>query len=249
MGLGWVWTALGRVLGRGPVPEQAPGSVLPDSAPPPAPEPEPIETGNESWPSFPEPALGPGENFLHIHEHLEQGRNFELTVEGAGNRLRVEEPVSAGHVIIMLKGNAHVTIDRGCALGNVFIYAGPGARIEIGKAVGFNGFIRVLAHEPRRIRIGDRALIAGEVYIAASDMHSIIDRASGERVNPARDIEIGAGAWIGEDAKVMKGVTVGRGGIVGASAVVTKDVPAEAVVVGNPARIVRRGVRWIYELV
>jgi len=234
MGLGRVWTALGRVLGRPPALAEAP---------------EPIETGNEPWPGFPEPVLGPGENFLHIHEHLEQGRNFELTVVGEGNRLRVEEPVSAGHVIILMQGDARVTIDRGCALGNLFIYAGPGSRIEIGKAVGFNGFIRLLAHEPRRIRVGDRALIAGEVYIAVSDMHSIIDRASGERVNPARDIEIGAGAWIGEDAKVLKGVTIGRGGIVGASAVVTRDVPADAVVVGNPARIVRRGVKWIYELV
>lgn len=48
-------------------------------------------------------------------------------------------------------------------------------------------------------------------------------------------------AWIGEFARICKGVTVGRNSIVAANAVVTKDVPADSIVAGNPARIVNNG--------
>jgi UDP-2-acetamido-3-amino-2,3-dideoxy-glucuronate N-acetyltransferase len=48
------------------------------------------------------------------------------------------------------------------------------------------------------------------------------------------------GASIGGNATILPGVTIGEGAMVGAGAVVTKDVPAGAVVMGNPAKIVRR---------
>jgi len=48
-----------------------------------------------------------------------------------------------------------------------------------------------------------------------------------------------ANVWIGYGAQILRGVTVGDNAIIGASAVVTKDVPANAVVAGAPARVVR----------
>ena len=69
------------------------------------------------------------------------------------------------------------------------------------------------------------------------------------------DIEtyIGHDVWIGANAVVMKGVSVGDGAIVGASAVVTKDVPPYAIVVGNPARVIKyrykeSDIQWLLEL-
>lgn len=56
---------------------------------------------------------------------------------------------------------------------------------------------------------------------------------------PERRIRIGAGVWIGDSAVILKGVQIGDGAVVGAGAVVTKDVPAYAIAVGNPARVVR----------
>ena len=47
------------------------------------------------------------------------------------------------------------------------------------------------------------------------------------------------GAWIGAGSSILPGVTVGKYAIVGASAVVTKDVPDYAVVVGNPAKVIK----------
>lgn len=51
---------------------------------------------------------------------------------------------------------------------------------------------------------------------------------------------VGSDVWIGRDAIVMRGVCVGDGAIIGANAVVTKDVPAYAIAVGVPARVVGR---------
>ena len=53
------------------------------------------------------------------------------------------------------------------------------------------------------------------------------------------DVQIGNDVWLGSGAMIMSGVTIGDGAVVGAGAVVTKDVPAYAVVVGNPAIVAR----------
>jgi acetyltransferase-like isoleucine patch superfamily enzyme len=54
-----------------------------------------------------------------------------------------------------------------------------------------------------------------------------------------RDVEVGSNVWIGYGACILRGVRVGDNAIVGANSVVTKDVPANAVVAGSPARIIR----------
>lgn len=52
-------------------------------------------------------------------------------------------------------------------------------------------------------------------------------------------IIIGENCWIGENARICKGVTIGDNAVVAANSVVTKDVPANAVAAGNPAKIVK----------
>jgi acetyltransferase-like isoleucine patch superfamily enzyme len=54
-----------------------------------------------------------------------------------------------------------------------------------------------------------------------------------------RDVEVGNNVWIGYGACVLRGVTVGDNAVIGTNAVVTKAVPANAVVGGVPARLIR----------
>ncbi|MDP9094870.1 MAG: acyltransferase [Actinomycetota bacterium] len=90
------------------------------------------------------------------------------------------------------------------------------------------------------VEIGESALIADAVYISDFD-HKFADLAipikdqgiSKSRVRIERDV------WLGTKVTVTRGVLIGEGAVVGANAVVTRDVPAYAVVVGAPARVIK----------
>jgi acetyltransferase-like isoleucine patch superfamily enzyme len=65
--------------------------------------------------------------------------------------------------------------------------------------------------------------------------------ASNERdILDLRPVHLERNCWLGANVTILPGITVGENAIVGAGAVVTKDVPANTVVVGNPARIIRK---------
>jgi acetyltransferase-like isoleucine patch superfamily enzyme len=69
------------------------------------------------------------------------------------------------------------------------------------------------------------------------DMNArIADLPPGE--DEVKPVRICRGAWIGQNASILKGVTVGEGAIVGIGSVVVTDVPPHTVVMGNPARVV-----------
>ena len=103
----------------------------------------------------------------------------------------------------------------------------------------------------QRIEIGQRVLVSYHVTIADSDFHpidpaarrldAIANAPGGDRSRrPAvesRPVVIEDDVWIGIGAYILKGVRVGCGARVEAGAVVTRDVPAHAVIAGNPARI------------
>lgn len=88
------------------------------------------------------------------------------------------------------------------------------------------------------IRIGDNFQAGPGVQLLTPE-HPLdaIERRGRET---ARPIVIGDDVWIGGGAIVLAGITIGDRSVIGAGAVVIKDVPSDVVVVGNPARIVRR---------
>jgi maltose O-acetyltransferase len=85
------------------------------------------------------------------------------------------------------------------------------------------------------VTIGALAQIGPGVQLLTAD-HPRDPAARREGVEFGRPIAIGANVWIGGGALVLPGVTIGDDAVVGAGAVVTRDVPAGATVVGNPAR-------------
>ena len=87
-----------------------------------------------------------------------------------------------------------------------------------------------------RVAIGRRTMLGPAVQIYCADHHrDPVKRAAG--LEQARPVTIGEDVWIGGGAIILPGVTIGDRAIVGAGSVVTKDVPEEATVRGNPARV------------
>lgn len=86
------------------------------------------------------------------------------------------------------------------------------------------------------VTIGARTQIGPGVQILTADHpRDAAERAGG--LEFGRPISIGANVWIGGGAIILPGVRIGDDALVGAGAVVTRDVPAGATVVGNPARV------------
>ena len=105
--------------------------------------------------------------------------------------------------------------------------------ITIGSGVYINS--NLLAMARGGITIEDDVQIAANVQLLTNN-HDPYDR----QVLTCKPIVIRKGAWIGAGATILPGVTVGKYAIVGAASVVTRDVGDYEVVVGNPARLVRK---------
>ena len=88
------------------------------------------------------------------------------------------------------------------------------------------------------IRIGDNFQAGPGVQLLTPE-HPL-DAIARRGEETARPIVIGDDVWIGGGAIILAGVTVGDRSVIGAGSVVTRDVPSDVVVVGNPAKIVRR---------
>ncbi|MBQ7274477.1 MAG: sugar O-acetyltransferase [Clostridiales bacterium] len=111
-----------------------------------------------------------------------------------------------------------------------------GYNIEIGDNFFANFNFVVL--DVGKVRIGNNVQIAPNVglYTAGHPLHPD-SRNSGYEYGI--DITIGDNVWIGGSVCVMPGVTIGNNAVIGAGSVVTKDIPDNAIAVGNPARVLR----------
>lgn len=111
-------------------------------------------------------------------------------------------------------------------------------RIDVGQGTELNG-TSIVSHVG--VRIGAQVLFGPEVVIMDCDGHAVDRRLTDAPENlKMAPVEIGDHAWIGFGAIIMKGVRVGHHAVVAARAIVTRDVPAHAVVAGNPARVVKQ---------
>lgn len=108
-----------------------------------------------------------------------------------------------------------------------------GMNISLGRRVYMNAGCTIL--DSASVRIGDGSMLGPGVHIYCAEHHKDAElRGAGMEI--ARSVTIGRSVWIGGGAILVGGVAIGDGAIIGAGAVVTRDVPAGATVVGNPAR-------------
>jgi acetyltransferase-like isoleucine patch superfamily enzyme len=102
----------------------------------------------------------------------------------------------------------------------------------------------------RHVRIGAQCVIADRAMFIDFD-HGIVEVERPIRVQGIykRDVDVGSNVWIGYGACILRGVKVGDNAVVGTNSVVTSDVPANAVVGGVPAKVIRmreapNALRW-----
>jgi acetyltransferase-like isoleucine patch superfamily enzyme len=133
-------------------------------------------------------------------------------------------------------------VGHGCKLRCHEGFISIGAKTVLGQECTISAY--------QHVSIGRECVIADRVMMIDFD-HGVVDVERPIRLQGIykRDVRVGHNVWIGYGACILRGVTVGDNAVIGTNAVVTRDVPANAVVAGVPARVIRmreepRTLRW-----
>jgi acetyltransferase-like isoleucine patch superfamily enzyme len=143
-------------------------------------------------------------------------------------------------VVLDAKGttNRGIRVGAGVFLGRGTILSCKDGDITLGDHVNIGFHSEIFSGS--QVTVGRYGLFAAYTYLVGGG-HDFekADVPVIEQARPSVGITLGKNVWLGAGAKVMDGVTVGDHVVVGAGAVVTADLPAGAVAVGVPARVVR----------
>jgi acetyltransferase-like isoleucine patch superfamily enzyme len=138
---------------------------------------------------------------------------------------------------VIISGN--VSIGDGCSISsNSYIGTALGGRVEIGNRCHI-GKMNQIGSSGSKVVIADDCIFAP--FVSVTDgVHAFKDKSLIIRSSPilTSQIEIGANVWLGSEVMVMQGVEIGEGAVVGAKALVKNSIPANAVAVGIPAKII-----------
>lgn len=169
----------------------------------------------------------PGGSEIHAFMVELSHQAMRITAELNGS---YHEPTEIRSLISDLIGKP---VDESFAMFPPF-YTDCGKNITIGKNVFINSGCRF--QDQGGITLGDGTLIGHNVVMAT--LNHDFDPKKRSTTHPA-PIVIGKNVWVGANATILSGVSVGDNSIIAAGAVVTKDVPANTVVGGVPARFIK----------
>jgi acetyltransferase-like isoleucine patch superfamily enzyme len=176
------------------------------------------------------------------------GRSLVLMPLDLLRGLLVRARVDEGGALLRVAGRLRIRKRNGTLVLGRAVLLWPGvklavrgdrepARLAIGRGTSIGE--RSEIHCGTLVTIGSGCLLAWEVTILDRDYHQL--GGAGEQRAP---VVIGDHVWIGCRSLVVRGVTIGEGAVVAAGSVVTTDVPARALVGGNPAKVLREKVTW-----
>jgi acetyltransferase-like isoleucine patch superfamily enzyme len=117
----------------------------------------------------------------------------------------------------------------------------PGAQIIIGDDVGLSGAAICAV---QKVSIGAETLLGANVTIVDTDFHQVAP--AGRRYQKdfskigAAEVSVGRNVFIGANTLVLKGVRIGDNSVIGAGSVVVKDIPENAIAVGNLCKVVKK---------
>ena len=176
-------------------------------------------------------------------------RKNKIKISGNNNILYIGKNSLLRDSNIFIKGNNNIIyIGDDCVVNNTsIILDNEGSEIRIGNKTSI-AKVQIVSLEPYKIEIGENCMLSYDIEIRNTDSHKIYDKNTNERINEGSSINIGNHVWLGMRAIILKGVTIGDNSIVAAGSIVTKNVKANTIVSGNPARQVKENKNWSRDL-
>ena len=187
----------------------------------------------------------PGSNEIFIHPDFFERGTGVIRVRGTNNRLTLKQPHAIYGFSLTVSGENEVFIDEYITFndGQSYNLLALGS-LKIGRWTSFNARMLINIHEPSNVTIGRDCLFASDVTISTSPVHKILDKTTGERLNPAASISIADHVWVSARASLFGGADIGKDSVVGHSTYVSKAFPDSSVIAGSPAKVIRSNVTW-----
>lgn len=159
---------------------------------------------------------------------IEKGRykNIEIRISGDNHKLLIKSSNDIGNLLVIMQNSTNeIFIDEQVYIGS--------ARI-------------VTCGIKNKISIGKQCLISDNVEIWGCDGHSILQ--DGKVINYSMPIDIQSNVWIGSSVKILKATKIGKNSVVGMGSILTgKEYPANTIIGGIPAKIIKENVTWTLE--
>ena len=172
-----------------------------------------------------------------------------LTCNGTGDKLVIDDNAVVGAggrpKFEFLGNNNTLKIGKKCQVKRGhYRFVGDNMSIEIGDFTTINGAY-ILCMEGASVRMGYDCMLSYDIEIRTSDAHSILDSATGKRINHAKDVILGDHVWVGKEVLLMPGSSIASNSIVGTRAIVTSKFEEENVAIGGvPGRVISQGRTW-----
>ena len=181
--------------------------------------------------------------FIKVYQTL-RGVKYSLlsTATVRGRFIRNQPILFAGRGRIISKGKVQVGVIFSPFSINGYAYLearSKDALIEIEDNVTLNNNI-VICADKTKISIGCNTIMGTGVEIYDSDFHNLEPDKRMTGNYEGKTVCIGKNVFLGSNVTVLKGVTIGDNSIIANKSVVTKDIPANVIAGGNPARIIRK---------
>lgn len=153
-------------------------------------------------------------------------KNIQIGIDGNDNIIDIEEGVQIGSLEIIIQNSS--------------------SKILIGKNTQIGGAKIVCCEYQDQVSIGSNNLIADDVEFWSCDGHSIYQ--NGIRINPSKPIIVADNVWIGRNVKILKGAIILPNTVIGMGSLITaKEYPANALIAGFPAKVIKEGITWSHE--
>lgn len=175
-------------------------------------------------------------------------KNTILIESGNNNRMLIGNNVRLTNSKILFYGSNNEIIvgDNTDLNGVVFWIEENNNKILIGENTTIEGNTELAACEGTNIEIGKDCMFSHSILVRTTDSHSIIDE-NNVRINKADNVYIGNHVWVGLQSLILKGSHIPDACVLGARSIVSSsnEIENHTVVVGSPARCVRKKINWL----
>lgn len=186
-----------------------------------------------------------GRGGLHLLWTGVFSKNIKIYNHGKNNVVEFGKGCRMYDCKIQIFGDGNrVFVDHDSVCKGMDIWISNGSVLRVGNNTHFTGNIHLACLEGKTITIGKRCLFSNDITFRTGDSHVITDP-DNNRINYGRDITIGDHVWVGQQVIILKGANVGNDSIVGTRSLVTKgDYPANTILAGSPAKVIKENVSW-----